>query len=273
METTELLKAKRDNLHKVDPRAIVINMGDNPRFNYGEIENLMHLILDKGLEQPVKVQRIAGTDTYRLIHGFRRMAAINKAFEMGLQNEKIAYIPVMFVAKEYSKIDSLIDHFALNTGKPLEPLEEAEGIKQLYDAGLKPKDIAPKIRKTLAHISNMLLLSKVNPEIKELIKNKSITSTMVVNLVRETPDVETQMRIIRDSLQTAKDNGKTKITPKSLTGSTRGKNPMTILSEAYDILAESEGISDPRSKFLEKLINNLNKKVDAKLIVKMFKNI
>lgn len=273
METPQLLAEKRADLRKVDPRAIVIE-DTNPRVDYGDIDNLMQTLVSNGMQQPVKVKKIRGTETYRLVHGFRRMTAVKKAFELGLDTSKIERIPVVLTEDNYTEVSELVDHFILNSGLPLSPIEEAEAINKLRNVhGLTPKEISEKIGKTQAHVSNMLTLASANEKVKNFIKNGKINATTVLSIIRESDDTAIQVKIIEDSLQKAQQSGKTKVTAKNLTGTSKGKTTMTLLNEALELLTDDLGVADARVQVLQKLVNNLDKKEDAKVIARIFKKL
>jgi ParB/RepB/Spo0J family partition protein len=271
MRSTETIKRK--DLMMVSPSTIIIDKTENLRDSngYGDIETLMKQILEYGVMQPIKVQRIPKTDSFKLIHGFRRMSAVNMAIERNLANDKIAFIPVILTESKYDQTNAIIDHFILNDGKALEPLEEATGVRKLMEIGMTPKEIAGRLHKTVAHVSNMKQLDKISPSIKELIKQRRISSTMALNIARENKDEVKQFEVINQSIFVAKSKGKNKVTTiNSVLNS--NKKPMTILEEALAIM-KNENIDNNKIEFVEKLINNLSKKVDANKIVELFKNL
>lgn len=272
MQNTELLAEKRKDLRMVDPRSILIE-DTNLRKDYGDIDGLMATIVSNGLQQPVKVQRIKGTETYRLVHGFRRMTAINKAINKGLDTSKIQLIPIMLIENNYDEIAEIVDHFIMNSGLPLTPIEEADGIKLLTDKGLTPKQISERIGKTQAHVSNSLKLANADEKVKNFIREGKINATTVLGIIRENENIAIQVKIIEDSLKKAEESGKTKVTGKTLTGSNSTKTTKTILNEALELLIDELGLADERTLILNKLIKNLDKKCEAKVIANIFKKL
>lgn len=263
METLENVnKEKRKDLFMVDPRLIQVDETFNVRQEYGDINELKNSIITNGVKVALRGHRDGGG--FKLTDGFRRMRAITMALAEG---HDIPLVPFLLESRDYTDTDRIIDMFIMNSGKNLEPLEEAEGIKRLLNTGLKPKEIATRIGKTQAHISNMVLIMESPEFVKSKIRERVITATTALNIIRETSDPSEQQSIIEKGMETAQKNGNKKVTTRSLTNVSKGKSGMQLLKEAYALFEESHGIADERVMFFNKLISKLDKKVEASNIV------
>ena len=134
-------------------------------FNDARLDELVSSIKEKGIVQPIIVQK---TDSgYELIAGERRWRAAQKA---GM--EKIPAI-VKEVTSEGSLELALIENIQREN---LNPMEEARAYQRLADEfHLIQEEIAKKVGKDRSSVANYLRLLRVPQEIQDSIANKELT--------------------------------------------------------------------------------------------------
>ena len=81
---------KRSNAYFIDPTRVVRRDGWNPRFDFGEIEEMAKSILANGLLNAIRVKRISGNPAadFELIDGDRRMTAIELRASLPLSSAR-----------------------------------------------------------------------------------------------------------------------------------------------------------------------------------------
>ena len=227
MESTVIatVKATRIDMLKVPASLINVDATRNLREDLGDMDSLKSYILKNGTAKlpPIMVRK--NGDKYDLIHGYRRMTAINELEAAGATLQPIKAIPV---SKEYTEMDELYDHFAQNGGKELTPWEQAKGFKQLEEAGESRKDIAGKAGVTEAHVCNMLKITSVSAEVKEAITKGLVASTLVLNTMNKYG--EEADGLILKAIDVAKDSGKVKATNKDVEKSAGASNGSRVSS-------------------------------------------
>src|SRR3990167_2691712 len=134
-------------------------------FNDARLDELVSSIKEKGIVQPIIVQK---TDSgYELIAGERRWRAAQKA---GM--EKIPAI-VKEVTSEGSFELALIENIQREN---LNPMEEARAYQRLADEfHLIQEEIAKKVGKDRSSVANYLRLLRLPQEIQDSIANKELT--------------------------------------------------------------------------------------------------
>ena len=141
---------------------------DQPRkdFNEEELQELAESIKNYGVLQPLLVQK---KDTsYELIAGERRWRAAKLA---GLKE-----VPV--VLREYSKQQAMEIALIENVQRAdLNPIEEAQAYQQLVkEFHLTQEEIAARVSKNRATITNAMRLLKLDEEIQNLLIKGAISS-------------------------------------------------------------------------------------------------
>lgn len=207
-KTIDFLDTKKKDVWLVDPRRITVNWDENPRKDYGDMESLERSIAESGVKVPVKASKSG--DSFVLTHGYRRMKAVFNLMNSGVD---VGRIPVLTVPKSYNLEESLFDHWIENDGKRLEPIEEAELFKVLIGKGYTQSEIAKKIGKTPAHVSNMVKLASMPKEIKREIEEGNISSSLVVEISNDSGgNMEQVQETISKAKEKSKERGKDKVT-------------------------------------------------------------
>jgi|BEDMetMinimDraft_2_1075160.scaffolds.fasta_scaffold00736_2 ParB family chromosome partitioning protein len=127
------------------------------------IEELARSIAAHGILQPLLVRRDpAQSETYQIIAGERRWRAAQRA---GLHE-----VPAIIrnVSDEEALIVAMIENLQR---RDLDPIEEAEGYRRLLDEfALTQEALAEAVGKSRSHITNMLRLLKLPPEVRKALR-------------------------------------------------------------------------------------------------------
>lgn len=143
-------------------------------FTEEELDSLVASVQIVGILQPIAVRPI-GDDMFELISGERRWRASKK---IGLE-----FIPAVIrqINDEGSLEHALIENIHRAS---LNPLEEAAGYQHLIDEfDLTQDEVAKRVGKNRATITNSLRLIKLPPEIQAYIVSGEITSGHARSLV------------------------------------------------------------------------------------------
>ncbi len=147
--------------HNVQPNAA------QPRKHFGEqeMEALTETVRERGVLQPLLVRRT--TDGYQIVAGERRWRAARAA---GLEE-----IPVYVTDTddEHSFELSMIENLQRQN---LDPIEEAEGYARMADLlGYTHDEMASRVGKDRATISNSVRLLKLSEPVRDLLKGGALT--------------------------------------------------------------------------------------------------
>lgn len=163
-------------------------------FEDSQLSELVNSIKEKGIIQPLIV-RSDGDNEYELIAGERRWRAAQKA---GLRE-----VPV--VVKDASDVESLELAIIENIQRAeLNPIEEAEGYRRLIDEfSYTQEDIASRVGKDRATISNHLRVLKLPGDVKKDLSNGRISlghAKALLSLEKEQEIIECKKKIISKGL-------------------------------------------------------------------------
>lgn len=136
------------------------------RFNDEHLDELVESIREHGVIQPLIVRDVDGN--YELIAGERRWRACTKL--------ELKEAPI--IVREASDRDVLEMALIENLQREdLDPLEEAEAYSRLSkDFGLKQDEIASRVGKNRATVSNAIRLLDLDPEVQRLVSRRMISS-------------------------------------------------------------------------------------------------
>lgn len=149
------------DINKVEPNR------EQPRKNFNEdaLQELAESIKQYGIIQPLVVQK--KDDYYEIIAGERRWRAAKKA---GLK--QVPIIVKDLSAQEIMEI-SLIENIQR---EDLNPIEEALAYKRLLEEfDLKQDEVAEKVSKSRAAITNSLRLLKLDDRVQQMLIEEMIT--------------------------------------------------------------------------------------------------
>lgn len=147
-----------------------------PRRHFDEkaIAELAQSIAEIGLIQPIVVRE--AEDGYELIAGERRWRACKM-----LGKSSITALVVKAASAELQQVIALVENMQR---EDLNPLEEAESIFNILRlTNLTQEELARKLGKTQATISNKLRLLKLEPEVKEALRRGELGERQARSLV------------------------------------------------------------------------------------------
>lgn len=215
---------KRSNSYFIDPTSIARKEGFNPRFDFGEIEQLAASIKANGIINPIRVQRATGRDdgkAFELIDGDRRLTAIEALLKKG--HEFPEGIPAIIVDKSQDEITSLVQMFVANDGKQFNPLEEAAAYKKMRDAGMTVKQICSAVGRASMHVTEILALVDADASVHEAVRSGAIGKTQAKEIAKHAKgDAEKQKELVKQASE-AKDKTKRAELKKSIDDSRRAK--------------------------------------------------
>ena len=191
------------------------------RFHEENLTELVDSIREHGVIQPLIVRLVNGK--YELIAGERRWRASTQL--------KLPQVPV--IVRDASDRDVLEMALIENLQREdLDPLEEAEAYARLAkEFGLKQEEIAQRVGKNRATVSNAIRLLDLDPEVQTLVSRKMLTSGHAKALLGLKTKAE--QRMLADLVVKRKLNVRDteKLVSETITGKTVNKTtPKTKLS-------------------------------------------
>jgi len=157
-----------DQLREIDiDRILPSTQQPRKHFNEGALDELAGSIRAHGVLQPVVVQALPD-NFYELIAGERRWRASQRA---GLTRLPAV---VRKASAEAALEIALIENLQR---EDLNPIEEAQAYERLiHDFGLTQDEIARRVGKNRATVSNMLRLLRLPPEVQQWLSEARITT-------------------------------------------------------------------------------------------------
>jgi ParB/RepB/Spo0J family partition protein len=269
-------EVKKRDLTMVRYENLKIIDGYNLREDYGDMPLLANQILEHGVKVALQGYKEKGTDTYVIKDGHRRYAALTYLKDKGLLPEDI-YIPFVLEPQKYSDEQRVIDMFIMNEGKPLTPLEQAEGVRRLQNWGYTDKDIAKKIGRSAAYVCKLSSLNTAPKKLTNLIANGTLAASFAMDIIAKgevdkfLADFEagaysqTANGLEMFSDQAPK-NGKTKITKGDVQTVNSWKEFKRFAKEA-----DEKKMEDEKAKFFKFLLRVMNNDVSEDQIKRFFK--
>lgn len=192
---TGIVTARPNAYNLVNPNMIDRKEGFNPRFDFGEIEELAKSIyvqatqhkVPGGLLMPLRVQRKG--DRFELIDGDRRLTAVELLLTRVALNKEISYafdegVPAYIVNANQDEETNLLQMFEANTSKPFSPLEEAAAYKQFLDLGWSRSDICKKVGRSSMHVNSTLLLLDADVSLQDAVKRGEVSASTAKEIAR-----------------------------------------------------------------------------------------
>ncbi|NLT71601.1 MAG: ParB/RepB/Spo0J family partition protein [Verrucomicrobiaceae bacterium] len=206
------------------------------RFHDEHLNELVESIREHGLIQPLVVRSVNGR--YELIAGERRWRASTML--------KLPEVPV--ILREASDRDVLEMALIENLQREdLDPLEEAEAYARLSrEFGLKQEEIAQRVGKNRATVSNVMRLLDLDAEVQTLVSRRMLSSGHAKAILglktkaeqRLLADIVVRKKLnVRDTEKLVSDmiNGKSS-TPKKATKSKLSPQAETYIRQIQDQL-------------------------------------
>lgn len=221
------VRANTNQIIYLDPAAIVTSPYQI-RETYSDLDQLADSLLSEGQQIPIRVwftptsleNGATCTDGNRsyIIYchdGNRRLAAFRVAQLKDPSNVYLSRgIKALVIAEISSEPEAIINQYALNnTSRSFNALEEAKICEKLLHAGYTQTEIGQRLGKSQQWVRYTLDLLTYSEDVKNLIRNGQLSSTLAAQLIKETSDKhELEEKIIK----TAQKNGK--VTKSKLSG-------------------------------------------------------
>lgn len=229
------IATSRGTVYKVPYSKLIIDKDFNVRDDFGDIDELAKLIAENGQKTPMQVRLSDDGKNVIIVDGHRRYEAIeiaNKKY--GAKISDVSCINEERGANEESRI---VDMFVYGSGKPLTLLEQAKVIKKLMDYNWKATDIAKKIGKTQAYVSQLLNLQGASHVLREAVKKGIVSPTAAIKL--STVPISQQKSVLAKVSALGLDgNGKTKVKVKDVEKATKGM-PSTVSTKKIKVILSS----------------------------------
>lgn len=229
------ISAGSSEIHKIDPRKLVIREGWNSRdFSDPEnaqwVEDLCSSIMSlPGVKEPITVtyeKGIAYVDD-----GECRVRAALLAIKRGLD---LKTVPVKAEDRYANEVDRLVNQRVRNSGKPFTVFEDAKHYKRMLDLGLNQDEIAKKCCISAARVSQVLEYNKVGPGVKAMVMNGEVSPSLAMATVKEAGTAAEQQ--LKQAMEVAKAAGATKIKPAHIAeaGGAPKVNVKNAVKEAFE---------------------------------------
>lgn len=174
---------KRNKLFSIQLENLHVQEGFNLRENDEGLKDHIAAIADfimQGGQLPPLLVRIAEDGRVMIVDGHCRFGGYTLAKERGYAVEWLDVLP--FRGDDNDAV-AMIMHSA--SGKPLTPLETAEGYKRLHDAGMTPIEIGQRFGKTRQSVDGLLLVANAHPMIKNMIRDGVVTAAIATTAIRQ----------------------------------------------------------------------------------------
>ena len=258
-EKNEATPETQGKHYEVDIRRIrpLQRAGGNPRTDYGDLISLAIDIFNNGLQVPLLAFRVNDDPNFdwESVAGHRRAAACNLLIE-GFTHEGKTYkletvrVKVMSIGDARKVTDEMIlkAHLTTNSGKEFTPVEVAVTLQRLNTvSGYSTKDLAALVGKSQRYVQNLLLLASAPKRIRDMVSNKMISYTLVLDIFKESIDFNDACLKIEQALGLANSAPK-KAPSMSDDGSQDEQNEITDVT---------------KNKVTKKHLNTVTNKVDS----------
>lgn len=207
--------------------------GFNSRTQFGDMDGLKASLLADGWNDAVDGVRDLATEGKWLLgpQGHRRRRAVTELIAEGHKTDakgRAWVVPIREEADDVTEEERRIRIITLNTGKPLELIEEARvfhaivsPIEDKNERNEKIRELAEKTGRSRTHIVKGLSLLEAPKTIQKLVEKGSVAGTTVIELFEEKKDWSKVENAVVSAMATAQSKGKTKVTKKTLAVATR----------------------------------------------------
>ncbi len=127
--------------------------------------------------EPVQID---GKNRFRIVDGHHTYVAIKELFDEKQDDGK--HKATMFKGTES---DKLVRAFNSTQGLPLTPMQACRTFQRMLDEGMSRKEIAKRVSKPLAYVSDVLFLSNADDEMVAMIDSEVISASRAKRLLRE----------------------------------------------------------------------------------------
>lgn len=219
----------RSDVHRVDPRKLVIEPGWNTREDNADLEAhidmLAQSIAEIGVRKPIEVKLTDGKLIVK--DGHCRTRAAMRAIEH--YKAEVKTVPVISVDRYANDADLILNQIISNSGKSLSTIEEARVYKKLLDMGWNQGDIAKKVGKSNGRISQILDLLTMPASVQTQVASGAVSASLAQQVVKRSETPAAASEALTKAVETAQKEGR-KVKPDDV----GRKNGMTVLKDAFE---------------------------------------
>jgi ParB-like chromosome segregation protein Spo0J len=171
------------NFFRIPPTSLLEEPGFNLR-NYEDpeviahIETLATVYIDGGYMPPISV-RVGDDRQIYVVDGHCRRRALLLAIERGAPITHAQCLSIK--ANDMERIELMLRS---GDGLKYKPVEVAQGYLRFVRMGLKPVEIAARVKKSISHVEGMLLLATANSDVQNQVRDGKVSATTAVVAVR-----------------------------------------------------------------------------------------
>lgn len=166
---------------------------NNPRTRVAvtDIKELAASIQAEGLLEPLMVRTNGeGVDTFHIISGHRRFAALGLLADAGVTFP----IDVMVRADTDEAGVSILQLIENLQRVDLDPIDEADALARLVnDHAMKIKDVGTRIGRSQSHVSKRVALARLPEVAKKLVRIGELSVELAYEMAKMCPDYEDQV--------------------------------------------------------------------------------
>ena len=192
---------------------------ENVRFDTQEVRDhirgLANSIKEEGVREPLTCREVGGRLV--VINGNMRLTAVRLLLAEGVD---IALLPWRPEPRGTNEMDRAYYKMVANSGLAHTPLEMAAQIKKLLAYGQTDAQIAARIGKSRAYVSNVLELAGSSEEVRAAVINGTVSATQALSVVRkEGSNAAAVIAAVAERVASTK--GKARVTAKDFDGAER----------------------------------------------------
>lgn len=219
---------------------LAIEEGFNCREDYGDIDELVNSIKANGVKVPLRGHK-EKDGKYYITDGHRRFKAITELNKKGVE----MLIPMISDSKD-SEEQRVINLIICNQGKKLNPVEEGNVVQRLINYNYSEKEISERLGFSKIYVKNLMILNNAPKKVRDLVSNKTISHTQVLDLMREEKDfgkVQEKIEkavVVKQEKADKKEGGTAKITKKDIQATVGKQNSSQHLKKAMRIASKKK---------------------------------
>ncbi|HBC6005013.1 TPA: ParB/RepB/Spo0J family partition protein [Proteus mirabilis] len=203
----------RGDIYRVNVELLYVQEGFNLREIDTEHAGRIKNSYVSGVYVPpivVKVITVDNLPRLQIIDGHHRYCALRMAMEEGCTIKGV-YVTEFSGSQQLEIVNMLTS----SEGKPLAPLEKADGFHRLLSMGWDKKEVARYTNTSVVTINRLLRLFRADYRITDLVRKNLITSDLAIEILLECEETNQEAYdVIIAGLQKATDSGKNKVTRK-----------------------------------------------------------
>ncbi|TKI06228.1 chromosome partitioning protein ParB [Martelella alba] len=206
-------------------------------------DELFQFLMGGGIVPALEVQARDDGGVW-VVEGHRRRRCYERCRESGKPVEWIAVTPF-----DGNDVDRLARIMTSNNQLPLTPLEQSAVVREMAAFNLSPDEIAKKINKSRATVDRLMILSRSNHDVQQMVKSGEVAVDVAVDRVRK--EGESAGESLAVDVEKAKAQGKAKVTKSIAQPQFSAKSSRRLCELLYDAPSEIFSELDGRDEILQ----------------------